>query len=226
MIEKTKSGQGLKQTSNSIERSNANRHTSPPPSDLPPSLSRHPPRSLAPLPPSLPPPALFPSLPPAPLPSSLQQQQQLEKLTFYLFQAVGLLDRRPDLIDPRHGYKVRQFKGRLLYSSLPLKVLALLTPVSRDRHGIGVGRHGRDKKKRHGTGGERPGGGRREGEWAHRDAWGRSAVGARVRAWRRRFKAPRKRSYARTYDLFKAPRKRSYVRAYLVRSIWLKKNTQ
>lgn len=57
----------------------------------------------------------------------------------HLLEAVGLLDRRSDLIDPGHGDELGQLEGRLLYPSLPLQVLALLAPVSWHRHGVAVG---------------------------------------------------------------------------------------
>lgn len=57
----------------------------------------------------------------------------------HLLEAIGLLDRRPDLIDAGHGDKLRQLEGRLLYPSLPLQVLALLAPVPRHRHCVSVG---------------------------------------------------------------------------------------
>lgn len=56
----------------------------------------------------------------------------------YLLQAVSFFDRCSNFVNAGHGNKLRQFEGRFLDTALALKVLALLTPVAWNRHGVAV----------------------------------------------------------------------------------------
>lgn len=56
----------------------------------------------------------------------------------HLLHAVGLLDRRPNLVYAGHGDKLRKLKRRLLNTTLALQILALLTPVPWNRHRVAV----------------------------------------------------------------------------------------
>ena len=72
-------------------------------------------------------------------PKNKQAKRNSRAQKSHLLEAVRLLDRRPNLIDPGHGDELGQLEGRLLYPSLPLQVLALLAPVSWHRDGVAVG---------------------------------------------------------------------------------------
>lgn len=89
----------------------------------------------SPLPPS---PLAHTARPSRPCPTNAPKQTPKTPPQWHLFEAVRLLDRRPNLIDAGHGDELRQLEGSLFYPSLPLQILALLAPVPRNGHRVAI----------------------------------------------------------------------------------------